>query len=372
MKNSVGEAQPGAPLHELARHIAVPGQNGQQSGQAVIGRVGRQQQDHRRGKLQHIEHGPRPKDGHTQLGDNCGSLGGNNAQMGNQQSRATKDGDDNAHQNKEHLLGIMLGGGPEGGDSVAHHLHTGEGGAARGKRLEKEEYRDAPQTGGRRLSLVDNGGEVPHHQLDEAHTQQKRHNEYEGIGRDAEDLGGFPHPPQVEQRDHAEKSQRDGDPVALHDRKGGCQGGNGRRDTHGHRHHIVHNQSRGRHQRGFFPDVLGRDHVGPAPVGIARDDLRVGEGQHQKEQSDGQHNIAQIARRSQSHRRNQHQEHLFDGIGHRGDRVAGHDGYTPKAAQLLLLQVGVLQGIPQQEVLEIFPLHKRSILTIICQSPPIA
>jgi hypothetical protein len=127
------------------------------------------------------------------------------------------------------------------------------------------------------------------------------------------------------------------------------------RDLHRDRDRVVDEQRDRRDLRHPRPEVLARHHVGPARPGVDGDDLSVGEHDERDAGEDDQRHRQDQRERRNADNGHELDQHLLSPVGGRGDAVGGEHAERQRLGQLLLGDLLVDQGRPEELALELVP-----------------
>jgi len=139
---------------------------------------------------------------------------------------------------------------------VRNRFHAGEGAAARGEGQEHEEDGDD----GDGVDDADRGDEEEPHDED---------------GGGEEGASCVREPSQVEQAHHDQDREAQPERERCEAWEGRHEGGDASRDGHSNVEGVVHNESTSRQQKEAPPEVLPGNHVAPAALAVAVDDVPV-------------------------------------------------------------------------------------------------
>ena len=219
---------------------------------------------------------------------------------------------------------VRVGGGVsglrrlEGGNAVGDRLDPGQGGAARSERAQDQHGRDPADLARVAHAVVGALGDetVAERDARGTHGQHHEHADHEAVRRDGERPARLLDPAQVDEREHADEAEREGDRVGSQrrDRAGDrCDAGN---DRHGDGEHVIDQQgSRGR-QRRVLAEVGPTDRVGAAAVRVGGAGLAIGRDHDHQQDDDPQSD----PRGQAQHREAAEPEHQQDLLGGVGDR----------------------------------------------------
>ncbi len=139
--DTVGKDQPVAQVGQLARQVAVAGENGRQPGKVSKSGLGRQHQEEHRYGLQSQIKRSMAKDLPADLRHNGLILNRHHTQRAGQEGDAQEHRRQESSHGDERLACIVRLRLLEGGDAVADGFNAGQGGAARGKGAQNEKQR---------------------------------------------------------------------------------------------------------------------------------------------------------------------------------------------------------------------------------------
>jgi hypothetical protein len=183
---------------------------------------------------------------------------------------------ENHDDDGERALGIFHGGFAERFDAVTDGFDAGESGATAGESFEQEPDRDGLCGGGRRRQrrewrrmsagsddVIDANGDGGGQCADEK------------IGGEHEGEAGFAQAAEIEDGDDNENADAESDGVRLKTRNGGDERADSGGDTDGRGENVVGEQSGGGKQAGQRAEIVARDRVGAAAVGISGNGLAI-------------------------------------------------------------------------------------------------
>ena len=147
----------------------------------------------------------------------------------------------------------------------------------------------------------------------------------EDVGRDREDVPGLAQAAQVADRDQPDRDERDLDPVVVDRRVDRLEllDRRGRRDRH--RHDVVDEQGGRRDEAEQRGEVLARDRVRAAAVGIGPADLAVGQRDDRQQERDPERDLDRVGQRTGRRGDDEDPQDLLGRVGRRRDRVRAED-----------------------------------------------
>ena len=193
--------------------------------------------------------------------------------------------------------------------------------------------------------------ERPGQDLDQADDQRQEHDPQEEVGGDGENLPTFLHPAQIDHGHEDDHAHRDLDLDGQQARKGRGDLRHTSGDTHGDGQDVVGQQGRAGDLGRQLAEVIPRDDVGPAAVGIGEDRLPVGD-RHDRQQHGNRDRDrdGDAQQRGPSPGETEDDQDFFCGVGRGRQCVRRKNGQPHRPADGLVGQVRRHQRTANQKL----------------------
>jgi hypothetical protein len=194
--------------------------------------------------------------------------------------------------------------------------------------------------------------QVSDHLSHQATDDHHGHRGGEEVCRERERPTSLAQPTKVDEEEDQDHTDGDLKAVLRQSRNRRGDGVGPRRRLHGHGDDVVDHQRDGSDLGDHRAEILPRDDVRTARLGVEHDNLPVGQGhQHQDDENDQRHRQQQGVCRETEHRQQDEQD-LLRPVRRRGDAVTGQDAQGQLLGQLLVLELVGGQRRTQGSALE--------------------
>ena len=173
----------------------------------------------------------------------------------------------------------------------------------------------------------------------------------EEVGGRGEEPAGFTDAPEVPQRDPGDRQHAQRHAMGTERGEGRGQGGDARRHRHRYREHVVGQERRRRGQGREDAEVVLRDQVGAAPLGVGRHRLPVRDDDDGQQRRDAERDGKRVAE-GRAAGENENQQDLFGGVRDRRQRVGREHRERDRLPEALVPGLGKRHRCADEQALE--------------------